>query len=272
MKKRVTIFIFLFILLSATGANNYQLLAEDIKDDHRYVEKEIKTLESYFYEFYEIKENGGKYQDFLNKIFNKADQLLKRYPDNIHFYEAVNIIYLRLGEYHNSSVDVFQKGKEYSQKLKKIESRESERGTFWEAAFMGKIGEEEGIISSIFKIKPMEEKLLKCINAEPDFAPAYDILARLYNQAPEWPLSIGDKNKALKYRKKSVKLDPYNFEYQWLLYKNYIELNEFEKAKNVLTDILNIPGDGQSKFYYGRDIRQETREKAREELKELAGE
>lgn len=272
MKKRIAVFICLFILLCYTvSVNNDRLLAGNI-EGARGVDKEIESLESLFYEFYEIREKGGKYQDFLDEIFNKADRLLKNYPDSVRLYEAVNIMYFRLGEYHNNTIEIFEKGRENSRKLQTIESKDSGRGIFWEAVFMGKIGQEQGVISSLLKIKPMRDKLIKCINMEPNFAPAYDSLARLYNQAPGWPLSIGDKKEALKYRKKSVALDPYNFEYQWFLYKNYLALNEIEKARNVLKDILSIPEDGQSKFYYGRDIRQETREKARKELKELAGE
>mgnify|MGYP006289973851 CR=1 FL=1 len=109
-------------------------------------------------------------------------------------------------------------------------------------------------MSSLTNVKPMRNKLEKAIELEPDFAPNYDVMDRLYTQTPGWPVSIGDDEKALEYRKKSVELAPDNYNYQGKLYKNYREVGKNTEAKKVLQKIIEMV---------------ETEEELTEDLKEM---
>jgi tetratricopeptide (TPR) repeat protein len=114
----------------------------------------------------------------------------------------------------------------------------SGKSYFWLGTLIGQIGQEKGVISSLFSIKPMRDYLEKAIELEPHYAPTYDILSKLYMQAPRRPISIGNKNTALKYRLKSVELDYENNEYRWNLYEIYIDLKKFSEASEQLNIII----------------------------------
>ena len=259
MKRKCLIFLFLIILLFT--------LKQEISAGEYDVEREIDRLKNTYTNFFEINDKQ-KQKNSLKNILNEAEQLVQTYPDNLHVHEAAAKIFISLGEYHDNPITIYERGKKFADKIKNI-SPESGRGYFWDAAYMGEIGQEQGIFKNLFNVRPMKEKLEKAIKREPDFAPAYDVLARLYLKAPGWPLSIGNDRKALEYRKKSVELDPGNYEYQWLLYENYLEVNKEKEAAAVLEKILEMPEDKEAKFYYGKDITEEIKEKASKELNRL---
>lgn len=130
---------------------------------------------------------------------------------------------------------------------------------------IGQIGEEQGVLDSLFQAKPMRKKLEKAIELEPDYADSYDVMARLYMALPGWSLSFGNKNTALEYRLKSIELEPNNFDFQWRLYENYKELKEDDKARDVLEEIITIPIEN----YRGETPAREIKEKAQKVLNDL---
>lgn len=235
---------------------NYEIVDADF-------ENYIEELEDKFNNFFEREKQDN--QEYLNQVLNLADDLINEYPENPEVYDAVLVVYIRLDEYHESPLNILEKGKDYAKKFQEIAP---ERGSsyFWMAAFDGEIAQEKGILNSLFSVRPMRDNLEKAIELDPNFAPAYDVLAQLYLKAPGWPISIGNNRKALEYRKKSVELDPYNYEYQWYLYENYQKLNRDEEAEEVLETILEIPKEEKSEFYYGENLREEKKNKAQQKL------
>ncbi len=225
---------------------------------------QLEKLEDEFNSFFKLTDQHEREQQ-LKYVLEKADELIEKYPENTDAYDAVCTIYIVLAEYHQEPLKIFEKGEQYAKRMNEI-APDNGRSYFWMAAFMGEIGQEKGILNSLFNVRPMRNKLEKAIEMEPDFAPAYDVMAQLYKKAPGWPLSIGSMSKALEYREKSVEYDPYNFEYLWYLYEYYLKARKNKNARQVLEKIIAIPEEKEAEFYYGEDIRQNVKEKAQREL------
>ncbi len=155
------------------------------------------------------------------------------YIDIVHYYEIEN--YWQL----------LEPGEEYAEKLIEI-TPDSPEGYYLSGIYLGQIGKKRGILNSLRSIKPMRDLLEKSIQLEPDFSPAYDVLAHLYLEAPGWPISIGSVKKALEHRVKSVKLEPENLKYQWELYNNYLKVNKQNEAAEVLYIIIELTENNQN--------------------------
>ncbi len=73
------------------------------------------------------------------------------------------------------------------------------------------------------------------------YADAYYVLSSLYDQAPGWPLSIGNRNKALEMIEIALKLDPDNPDYQVQLAKVLVSHKRSDEALDVLMQAFASP-------------------------------
>ncbi|MCK4258381.1 MAG: hypothetical protein KAX49_05350 [Halanaerobiales bacterium] len=171
----------------------------------------------------------------LNKAFPNNGQVVWR-MGRIHNYLAIN---------SDDKIDGWNKAKSYVEQSLELEANEP-NAHFWMAVLIGQIGQEKGILTSLFMLKPMREHLERTIEIEPLFDYAYYLIATLYMDAPGWPLSFGDKKKALSYAKQAVDVTPDSFEFQWGLYRAYNNLNNKKEAKKVLETIVSMPLNNES--------------------------
>lgn len=111
---------------------------------------------------------------------------------------------------------------------------------FYRGALTIQRGARKGIFSSLRSIRPMRDDLLKAIELSPDYSPAYHGLAVIYMEAPGWPLSIGDPEKALVYRIISVELEPDNIEYRLALADTYKKLGEEDLYRATLLEVRTM--------------------------------
>ena len=234
--------IFGVVCLLVSGiAGNKVWAEEDLTAEFAKIEK--------LYDKISETEQSQKLQ-LMKQIVAISDQLIKRYPEEPKVYWKAASSYSNLAYYDiENRLEILQQGREYAQKSIEL-APDKGRGYYWRGTLMGQIGQEKGIFASLSGIKPMRDNLKKAIKLEPDFAPAYNVLAQLYLKAPGWPVSIGDVDKALQYRKKSIDLNSKNCRYQWRLYKTYLEAGKKEQADKVLDKVLkmtenpeNVTGD-----------------------------
>lgn len=227
------------------------------------LQEDMKDLEKELYSFYE--QNEEDRAKIIDDLVAQAELLVEKYEEDPDAYDAAATVLIKLGEFHQNPLGIYQKGIDLALQMRKLNDKEG-RSYFWEASFMGEMGQLQGVFNSLRKIRPMKNKLEKALQEEPEFAPIHDVLARLYKAAPGWPISIGDMNKALYHRRKSVDLDPENVEYLWKLYKKYISLNRSEQAGRVLRKIVNMPEGARGEFYYGPQTLEDFQKKAEQEL------
>ena len=73
------------------------------------------------------------------------------------------------------------------------------------------------------------------------YGAAWRVLGRLYHQAPGFPISVGNKKKALECLEKALKLGPKFYLNHLFLAELYIATGEKAKAKERLQWILDAP-------------------------------
>ncbi|MFP4660644.1 MAG: tetratricopeptide repeat protein [Halanaerobiales bacterium] len=257
--KKITFFIMFILLITTLGGNAFaeisSRLQQELKkvDDLRnaYTESEDEAIEN------------------IQEALEMSEKLIWRYPKTPEVYVKAAACSSDLGSFDSidNINDILEKGEEYADKAIELDP-ENSYAYYYKAALMGQIGLNRGILSSLSKVKPMRDALEKSLEFNPDFAPAYDVLAALYQSVPGWPISIGNKKKALENRIKCVELEPANFTYQVSLYELYKDMNKTEEAREMLMDFLESDIEGPNYTVSHEQIK----EYARQELEKLEAE
>ena len=194
------------------------------------------------------------------------EEILAADPQNSEAAWRLSRAYFYLGNHtQGEKIPIFDKGQAAARQAIEINPNEVE-AHFWLGVNMGRVGEEQGVLNSLFLVGPIKDEMEAAIKIDPDYAGAYYTLSVLYRKAPGWPLSIGDSDKALEYAKKAVELKSTHHLYYLGLAEAYLSKGKKEKATQVLEKILDMPIE---KEYIPEDT--EDIEKARKLLKNIAG-
>jgi len=116
-------------------------------------------------------------------------------------------------------------------------------GNYWYAANMGSWGLCRGVMASLKSIDPMHKAMVVVLeeNEQFYFAGPHRVLGRLYHQAPGWPISIGNKNKAAKHLERAVQLAPSFMHNRLYLSEFYLDSGPKKKAREHLEWMINTP-------------------------------
>lgn len=117
------------------------------------------------------------------------------------------------------------------------------RGYYWLAVAIGKYGQTRGILQSLFMVKPMKEALDKCLALDPKFAPAHYVLEELYRLVPGFPLSIGDKRRALEEARLAVRYGPTSTTHWLGLGEAAVANGDYALARESLKQCIAMPVD-----------------------------
>ena len=77
---------------------------------------------------------------------------------------------------------------------------------FWKATAIGLGGRIRGVLSSLFRAKPVRDYLERTLKREPDHIEAHFVLATLYDELPGPPLSFGDVERAVSLARRAYNL------------------------------------------------------------------
>lgn len=109
-------------------------------------------------------------------------------------------------------------------------------GNFWYASNVGMLGLCRGVMASLASIDPMK-KSMEIVLKENEgffFGGPHRALGRLFHQAPGWPISIGNKTKALSHLERCVELGPEFFNNRLYLGELLIDIGQKTKAREHL--------------------------------------
>ncbi len=254
MFRKVNIIMLLLILISGVA-----LVTVEVSAEERLLQETIKIEELYDEISTEI--SGETKVALINQIVDTCESLIKEYPDYpetywLAAYNYSNIVFLDYFTEEDYLTELVEKGKKYAVESIKLAPDES-RSYFLTATLTAQHAQNQGLFARLLSVSEIKEKLEKAIELDPFFAPAYDLMAQLYLEAPAWPLSIGDASKALGYRKKSIELfsklesdfaffpgsEPSLFVYKWRLYENYLKLDREEKARETLEKLVDLSSE-----------------------------
>ncbi|RKX76846.1 MAG: hypothetical protein DRP87_10775 [Spirochaetes bacterium] len=110
---------------------------------------------------------------------------------------------LDAGEEDSKVLDMYSQGEAYADQAISFDPNNYEC-YYWKASNIGKWGKLRGILSSLFKAKPMRDLLEKAITIKPDHAASYYVLGQLYEKVPGGIVSFGNKDYAVSLGRLSV--------------------------------------------------------------------
>ncbi len=219
-----------------------------------------------------VKEGDKLYVNRANlaNVTRSNELYLKALDARPNYYEALWRLsrgYKWLGDKtEKDKLGLYEKSKSYAEKATEANPK-GVKGHYWLAVAIGKWGQTRGILQSLFMVGPMKKAVDETLELDPKYAPAYHVLEELYRLVPGWPLSIGDKNKALESALKSVQYGPTSTTHWVGLGNAYIALGKYDKAREALQHAIDMPADPND------DVADPQGDKndARDLLKDIAG-
>jgi tetratricopeptide (TPR) repeat protein len=141
-----------------------------------------------------------------------------------------------------SKLATFEKGKAYGEAAI-VANPKGVDGHFWYAALIGSVGQEKGVLNSLFMVAPMKKELDACLSINNNYADAHDVLARLLWKVPGPPLSIGDRDRAQVEAEIGTRLAPNAIDHWLHLGQIAASNNDDATARAALSKALEIPDD-----------------------------
>lgn len=128
---------------------------------------------------------------------------------------------------------------------------------YWKAIAMGKLSEECGILNALRMTRPMEKLFLRVIELDEtyDNAGGHKALGRMYFRLPGFPISFGNKKKALHHFEKALDLYPHDIIARAFYAEALYDMGKKQEALQLAEAVLATPVEAENRFRYSRFIR-----------------
>ncbi|MFQ5451856.1 MAG: tetratricopeptide repeat protein [Nitrospinaceae bacterium] len=203
-------------------------------------------------------EAGKTRTDFL-KSESELLESLQQSPASVALSWRLARTYLALGKFAEGDAkkDYYKRCIRQCQRAIRINPR-SAMAFFLKGVCRGKLGELEGIWSSLGIIKPFKKDMMTAIRLDPsvDHGGPHRALGRMYFELPA--LFGGSLGKSIQHLKEAVRLDPGYGENYFFLAETYYEDSQYSQARSTLLKLLEVTGESP-----GNPDVQEIRQKAR---------
>ena len=198
-----------------------------------------------------LSEKGIHYESFL-----RAKKLYNKNPNNIHAIcrmAETNFIKAQNEGNLDKQIKIFYRGFDYAKKAIGLDSLDG-YANFWYAAYIGRIGEIEGIKQAILNSYDVRKYGLRAIELISDeYDPVYHMMGRwhyeladmseiekifaslIYAKPPE-----GSYNKAIDYFSTAIKIEPHEIRNHYWLGKAYSEIGESNLAEKEFKIVIKL--------------------------------
>jgi len=220
MKKIFILFTFLILIVPSVQSKEIDSLLEQA--DLLYASREVIELCEKSIELYKkVLEADPNNYEACWKIMRACKWLGDKYPKE-------------------KRLKIIETGEPFVKKAIEI-NPEGIEGHFWYGVCMGRIGEERGILNSLFLVGPIKDEMEKVLKLDPEHDGAHYVLSALYRKAPGWPLSCGDINKSKEHALLAIKYNPQGILNHIGLAEVYIDMGKYREAKRELLIALDLP-------------------------------
>ena len=183
------------------------------------------------------------------EISGSAETSVKLYEEALkidpYYYDAywkLARAYKWLGDHakEGERIPLYEKGEKHAKDAIEVKEDGGE-GHFYYGMLIGKIGEERGVLNSLFLVDPIKKEMENVLEIEPGQGDAHIALSVLYRKAPGWPFSCGDTKKAKKHALKAIEYNPNRIRYYLELGRAYVSMGDYENARKVLETAIDLP-------------------------------
>lgn len=183
----------------------------------------------------------GKLQESIARL----DELLKGAPNDPELLWRQGRSVMRRGEKRDRKADKLADYLQAEALLKKAVDLKPDAvdAHFFYGVVMGRRGEAQGILKSLFLIKPIRAQMAATLKLDPNHGGAHRVLGEILWQVPGF--AGGDKKQALKEFEDAVRLSPdYSANYQPLA-EAYVHYDRKDDAVRVLkaVEAIKEPSD-----------------------------
>lgn len=177
----------------------------------------------------------------IEQAIELLEKALAGEPQNGDLLWTLAKAYLYLGDRTtDQKLAVYEKGKAYADQAVEVVPN-NPHGHYWQGALMGRIGQTRGVLNSLFMVRPLQEAMERVLELDDRYADAHYALSSLYDQAPGWPLSVGNKNKALEHIEIALEIEPDNPEYKVQYATVLLSHKRRDEALEVLMEAFESP-------------------------------
>lgn len=177
-----------------------------------------------------------------NNALKKYENILSLEPDNYDALWQASRILLWIGDHspEEEQVEIYQKGMDYGKKAIDLYP-EGIEAHYWYGSNIARYGSARGIFKSLQYISPLVEVMEKLIKLDPQHHKAYMVLGIIYQQAPPWPVSVGDLDKSEEYLKRAISIYPHSLHSQLELGITYNKMKKWDLAKIQFKKVIDMP-------------------------------
>ncbi len=187
----------------------------------------------------EKKEKPGN----LDKAIGLLEELKRKHPENDVVRGKLSHAFFYKGFFEEQKKErerLFHKGMQCGNEAVTLYP-EAVYGNFWYASNMGMWGMCRGIMASLKSVDPMFKAMQIVLkrNEAFFFGGPHRAIGRLYHHAPGWPLSIGNKRKALEHLERAVEIAPDFLCNRLWLAELLIDVGKKREARKQLDSVVS---------------------------------
>lgn len=162
--------------------------------------------------------------------------------ENVHALVRLAELAYWLGEVveDEPALPHLEEGLTYAEKASELDD-ENPSAHYWRGVLMGRIGEERGILQSLFMVGDIMRAVERTLELDPEHGGAHLLASQVYRKAPGWPISLGNRKKALEHALEAVRLNPDATNRMLNLAEAYLNDRQRDKAIETLEQVLEMP-------------------------------
>lgn len=170
------------------------------------------------------------------------EEVLAADPDNVPALLRLAEMHYWLGEVieDGPALPLLEDGLVFAEQAAELDDTNPD-AYYWQGVLTGRIGEERGILQSLFMVSDIMAALERALELDPDYAGAHLLASQVYRKAPGWPLSIGDRKKSVEHALEAVRLEPDKTTNVLNLAEAYLNDRQRDKARETLQQVLDMP-------------------------------